>query len=222
MALQFFAVHSDALAHTHDALHAHATSLGRKPPGPTRALRVAQLYGHLQLRAAGRPAFTLALCELAATWRLQPRQLRQDLALLQALGWLTASGTSRGTVIELHPPELSGEPPVLQATIPYLHLEDPPPQPGRARGAESAAGDKRRHGPTTRGLTRRIEPPPQSEHEQSAWPTAPLPATPHGPPLLEMAQEASQSGLAPADRALVPSSRFSAPRGPPGGHGRDG
>ena len=204
MALQFFAVHSDALAHTHDALHAHATSLGRKPPGPTRALRVAQLYGHLQLRAAGRPAFTLALCELAATWRLQPRQLRQDLALLHALGWLKASGTSRGTVIELHPSELSDEPPVLQPTIPYLHLEDPPPQPGRARGAEGAAGDKRRHGPTSRGLTPGIQPPPPSDHEQSAGTTERLPATPHGSPSPQAAQEAPQGRLDPANDGKVP------------------
>lgn len=101
MPLQFYAVHSEALAHTHDALQAHARSCGQRPPGPTRALRVAQLYGHIQLRAAGRAVVTLALCELAVSWRLQPRQLRQDLALLQALGWLSATGTSRGTVISL-------------------------------------------------------------------------------------------------------------------------
>jgi pyruvate/2-oxoglutarate dehydrogenase complex dihydrolipoamide acyltransferase (E2) component len=101
MALQFFAVHSEALAYTHDALQAHAAAHGLRCPGPTRALRIAQLYGHLQLRAAGRTVFSLALCELATSWRLQPRQLRQDLALLQALGWLSATGTSRGTVITL-------------------------------------------------------------------------------------------------------------------------
>jgi len=104
MALQFFAVHSEALAHTHDALQAHAMAQGERTPGPTRALRIAQLYGHLQLRAAGREQFAIALCELAASWRLQPRQLRQDLALLQALGWLSATGTTRGTVISLKEP----------------------------------------------------------------------------------------------------------------------
>jgi hypothetical protein len=50
--------------------------------GPTRALRIAQLFGHLQLRSAGRSSVVVALSELAATWRFQPRQLRQDLALL--------------------------------------------------------------------------------------------------------------------------------------------
>lgn len=101
MALQFFAVHSEALATTHDALQRHASRHGLRPPGPTRALRIAQLYGHLQLRAAGRSSLVLAVSELAACWRFQPRQLRQDLALLQALGWLSARGTTRGTVINL-------------------------------------------------------------------------------------------------------------------------
>jgi hypothetical protein len=105
MALQFFAVHSEALATTHDALQRHASAHGLRPPGPTRALRVAQLFGHLQLRSAGRSSVVVALSELAATWRFQPRQLRQDLALLQALGWLSARGTTRGTVISLSGPD---------------------------------------------------------------------------------------------------------------------
>lgn len=104
MALQFFSVHSEALAFTHDSLRRHAAEQGHRLPGPTRALRVAQLYGHLQLRAAGRRSFSLPLCELATSWRLQPRQLRQDLALLQSLGWLDARGTTRGTHITLHSP----------------------------------------------------------------------------------------------------------------------
>ena len=105
MALQFFSVHSEALAFTHDCLRRHAHHHGLRPPGPTRALRVAQLYGHLQWRAANRRRFSLPLCELAASWRLQPRQLRQDLALLQSLGWLCAQGTTRGTEITLLAPQ---------------------------------------------------------------------------------------------------------------------
>ena len=108
MALQFFAVHSEALATTHDALQRHASAHGSRPPGPTRALRIAQLFGHLQLRSAGRSSVVVALSELAATWRFQPRQLRQDLALLQALGWLSARGTTRGTVISLSGPGPAG------------------------------------------------------------------------------------------------------------------
>jgi hypothetical protein len=109
MALQFFAVHSEALATTYDALQRHASAHGLRPPGPTRALRIAQLFGHLQLRSAGRSSVVVALSELAATWRFQPRQLRQDLALLQALGWLSARGTTRGTVISLSGPEPAGD-----------------------------------------------------------------------------------------------------------------
>ena len=108
MALQFFAVHSEALATTHDALQRHASAHGLRPPGPTRALRIAQLFGHLQLRSAGRSSVVVALSELAATWRFQPRQLRQDLALLQSLGWLNARGTTRGTVISLSGPDPAG------------------------------------------------------------------------------------------------------------------
>ena len=108
MALQFFSVHSEALAFTHDCLRRHAHHHGLRPPGPTRALRVAQLYGHLQWRAANRRSFSLPLSELAASWRLQPRQLRQDLALLQSLGWLSAHGTTRGTDITLHTPGAPG------------------------------------------------------------------------------------------------------------------
>lgn len=107
MALQFFAVHSEALASTYDALQRHASAHGLRPAGPTRALRIAQLYGYLQLRAAGRSSLGLALSELAACWRFQPRQLRQDLALLQELGWLSARTSNRGTVISLHGPAAS-------------------------------------------------------------------------------------------------------------------
>jgi hypothetical protein len=148
MALQFYAVHSDALAFTHDALQAHANAHGLRAPGPTRALRIAQLYGHIQLRAAGRPVVSLAVCELASCWRLQPRQLRQDLALLQELGWLTATGTSRGTVIALHPPEASSDARVVQATIPHLTLAGSPSRRQAPRGARAA--DHADAGPVSR------------------------------------------------------------------------
>ena len=138
MALQFFAVHSEALATTHDALQRHASAHGLRPPGPTRALRIAQLFGHLQLRSAGRSSVVVALSELAATWRFQPRQLRQDLALLQALGWLSARGTTRGTVISLSGPEpadrADGQPePKASRTAP------PAPVAPRAAPPEPAA-----------------------------------------------------------------------------------
>jgi hypothetical protein len=168
MPLQFYAVHSEALAHTHDALQAHARSCGQRPPGPTRALRVAQLYGHIQLRAAGRAVVTLALCELAVSWRLQPRQLRQDLALLQALGWLSATGTSRGTVISLHPPEVAADGQVVQATIPRLSVEEPHARRMQRRGA--AAVDRASSGAwiQQRSLPVQDGPPQPLAAEQSA------------------------------------------------------
>lgn len=134
--MQFYAVHSDALALTHDALQRYCHHQGMRPVGPTRVLRVAQLYGHLQLRCAGRERFSLALSELAASWRLQPRQLRQDLELLQQLGWLRASGTSRGTVIELLPPQL----PALAAEPAGQEALEPasPQAPGRATATATA------------------------------------------------------------------------------------
>jgi hypothetical protein len=140
MALQFFAVHSEALATTHDALQRHASRHGLRPPGPTRALRIAQLYGHLQLRASGRSSLVLAVSELAACWRFQPRQLRQDLALLQALGWLHARGTSRGTVISLSGPE-PGD------SVGLDHKADSPsPEPDHADrpGQRTIGGDSAR------------------------------------------------------------------------------
>ena len=151
MALQFFAVHSEALATTHDALQRHASAHGLRPPGPTRALRIAQLYGHLQLRSAGRASVVVALSELAATWRFQPRQLRQDLALLQALGWLSARGTTRGTVISLSGPEPAvradgqpaqgfPEPATSRATWPEPDVSlTAPPAPVAPRAAQPEA-----------------------------------------------------------------------------------
>ena len=155
MALQFFAVHSEALATTHDALQRHASSEGLRPPGPTRALRIAQLYGYLQLRAAGRSSFLLALSDLAASWRFQPRQLRQDLALLQALGWLSARGTTRGTVISLSGPDVSASigpadltaaqsspPPAAVIAVPTNETGQPAEvMPARPAGTAPASAD---------------------------------------------------------------------------------
>ena len=181
MALQFFAVHSEALAYTHDALQAHAAAHDLRSPGPTRALRIAQLYGHLQLRAAGRTVFAIALCELAASWRLQPRQLRQDLALLQALGWLNATGTSRGTVITLlelgiAQPQTSESVEVPEPTgAPAQELQEPTnPQgrKGRSAPAPSAcsAGQPQpfRPSPSKAGRTATQAEPSQSTRSDSS------------------------------------------------------
>lgn len=172
MALQFFAVHSEALATTHDALQRHASRHGLRPPGPTRALRIAQLYGHLQLRASGRSSLVLAVSELAGCWRFQPRQLRQDLALLQALGWLSARGTTRGTVISLSGPE-PGD------SVGGDHEADshsPVPEREECRGKSRIGGDSERDDRNPAPL--------------SALPLAPLPD-----------QEATASQACPSESA---------------------
>ncbi len=102
--MQFFAVRSEAIARTHQALQALSLQGATSGSGPSRALRVAQLYGHLQVRSADSGQLNLVLSELAAQWHLQPRQLRADLEALQAMGWLSYAGTSRGTDIQLHEP----------------------------------------------------------------------------------------------------------------------
>ena len=167
MALQFFAVHSEALATTHDALQRHASAHGLRPPGPTRALRIAQLFGHLQLRSAGRSSVVVALSELAATWRFQPRQLRQDLALLQALGWLSARGTTRGTVISLSGPE-----PADRADGPPAQGSPEPEAPCAAQ-PEPEASRTAPPAPVAPGAAQ-PEPAAQSVHAPSPKPAPPV------------------------------------------------
>lgn len=64
--LRFFCVHTEAIEQTHQALQ----SLEQERQGssrPSRALRVAQLYGHLQLRARENNRVQLGLKHLAET-----------------------------------------------------------------------------------------------------------------------------------------------------------
>ena len=98
--MRFYAVSTAAIDHTHRALgqlqqHRHGGH------GPSRALRVAQLYGHLQCRADDNGELRIALRELAAAWHLQPNILRADLQDLQRLGWLRYQGRPDGTHIRL-------------------------------------------------------------------------------------------------------------------------
>jgi hypothetical protein len=186
MALQFFAVHSEALATTHDALQRHASAHGLRPPGPTRALRIAQLFGHLQLRSAGRSSVVVALSELAATWRFQPRQLRQDLALLQALGWLSARGTTRGTVISLSGPEPAGggdgdgQPAHGFPEPAAPHLARPEPPTPRAGELEQAA-------------PRSAKPEPAAQLVSAAQATPDMPVGSPPPPKAVPAAKADES-----------------------------
>ena len=98
--MRFYAVSTTAIDHTHRALQSLPQCRGGH--GPSRALRVAQLYGHLQWRADSNGEVVLALRELAASWHLQPHLLRADLQDLQCLGWLRYEGRPDGTWIQLH------------------------------------------------------------------------------------------------------------------------
>ena len=154
--MQFFAVRSEAIARTHQALQALSLQGATSGSGPSRALRVAQLYGHLQVRSAGSGQLSLVLSELAAQWHLQPRQLRADLEALQAMGWLSYAGTSRGTDIQLHEPTSlsrsgaskgpdTGKP---DATNPAAATNQPA-QPGGSELLERVAEHYNHHKPTS-------------------------------------------------------------------------
>lgn len=99
--MQFFCVRTQAIQQTHQAL-LQLQGRRRGSSKPSRALRVASLYGHLQWRARPTGVVCFAIRELAEAWHLQPRLLRDDLADLQAMGWLSYSTGPQGTRAELH------------------------------------------------------------------------------------------------------------------------
>ena len=99
--MQFFCVRTQAIQQTHQAL-LQLQGRRRGSSKPSRALRVASLYGHLQWRARETGVVSFAIRELAEAWHLQPRLLRDDLADLQAMGWLSYSTGPQGTRAQLH------------------------------------------------------------------------------------------------------------------------
>lgn len=112
--MRFYATRTEAIQKTYSALQL----LNQRRKGslnPSRAIRVATLYGHLQCRADPGGCVQLALRELATAWHLQPRLLREDLADLQAIGWLTYSGDAFGTQVQLQ-----------EVVEPQVHDPDPP------------------------------------------------------------------------------------------------
>jgi hypothetical protein len=108
--MRFYAVCTEAIELTHQALCA----LDQERKGshrPSRALRVATLYGHLQCRARDGVVSRLGCRQLATAWHLHPRELRADLQDLAAMGWLTVTSSSAlGLTIQLHEPEAMAEP----------------------------------------------------------------------------------------------------------------
>ena len=117
--MRFYAISTEAIQHTTRALEQLEPRRKGSARG-SRALRVAQLYGHLQLRARGGGSVVLGLRELAMAWSLQPRDLRTDLRDLQALGWLQYRSTTKGVWVQLADPHLEVDPreaPVTQAQV---------------------------------------------------------------------------------------------------------
>ncbi len=124
--MRFYATRTEAIQRTYSALQ----QLDQRRKGstnPSRAIRVATFYGHLQCRANAAGSVQLALRELASSWHLQPRLLREDLADLQALGWLNFRSDAFGTQVQLQ--EISDQPIGDQATAELQPTEPEPAEP---------------------------------------------------------------------------------------------
>ena len=102
--MRFYAVSTEAVELTFRALQ----KLDRDRKGshrPSRALRVATLFGHLQCRARGGTNVQVGCRQLAEAWHLHPREIRADLQDLEAIGWLSYTSSTTGLCIRLHEPE---------------------------------------------------------------------------------------------------------------------
>jgi len=101
--MRFYAVRTEAIQRTYRALQ-QLGSQRRGPHTPSRAMRMATLYGHLQCRADDQGQLMVGVRELAGAWLLQPKLLRTDLADLEGLGWLSCRRGRHGVAIQLHDP----------------------------------------------------------------------------------------------------------------------
>ena len=110
--MRFYAVSTEAVELTYRALQ--QLDRGRKGSHrPSRALRVATLFGHLQCRARGGRSIQVGCRQLAEAWHLHPREIRADLQDLEAIGWLSYTSSTTGLCIHLNEPD--GSPlPVIQ------------------------------------------------------------------------------------------------------------
>jgi hypothetical protein len=102
--MRFYAVSTEAVELTYRALQ----KLDRERKGshrPSRALRVATLFGHLQFRARGGTSVQVGCRQLAEAWHLHPREIRADLQDLEAIGWLSYTSSTTGLCIRLNEPK---------------------------------------------------------------------------------------------------------------------
>jgi hypothetical protein len=124
--MRFYATRTEAIQRTYSAVQ-QLDQRRKGSPNPSRAIRVATFYGHLQCRANASGSVQLALRELASSWHLQPRLLREDLADLQALGWLNFRSDAFGTQVQLQ--EISDQP--------IGELEPAEPEPAEPEAIQS-------------------------------------------------------------------------------------
>jgi hypothetical protein len=138
--MRFYATRTEAIQKTYGALQ-QLDQRRKGSPNPSRAIRVATFYGHLQCRADAKGRVQLALRELASSWHLQPRLLREDLADLQALGWLTFRSDAFGTQVQLQ--EITDQPTGEQEPAEPQPAEadpaEPQPIPSAAKAESSAS-----------------------------------------------------------------------------------
>ena len=127
--MRFYATRTEAIQRTYIALQ-QLDQRRKGSPNPSRAIRVATFYGHLQCRANAAGRVQLTLRELASSWHLQPRLLREDLADLQALGWLNFRSDAFGTQVQLQ--EISDQPTGDQVTAELQPTEREPAEPQAA------------------------------------------------------------------------------------------
>lgn len=121
--MRFYAVSPKAIQHTHHALQRFEGRL-QGSSQPSRALRVATLYGHLQCQADARGRVQVGLGQLAEALHLHRNLVRADLNDLETLGWLNRSGCPEGQRIQLHRPVL---PPPAAAPVEPLAATNPTP-----------------------------------------------------------------------------------------------
>ena len=107
--MRFYAVSTEAVELTYRALQ----ELDQERQGshrPSRALRVATLFGHLQCRARGGSNVQVGCRQLAEAWHLHPREIRSDLQDLASIGWLSYTSSTAGLCIRLNEPDGSAVP----------------------------------------------------------------------------------------------------------------
>jgi hypothetical protein len=164
--MRFYATRTEAIQRTYSALQ-QLDQRRKGSPNPSRAIRVATFYGHLQCRADAKGRVQLALRELASSWHLQPRLLREDLADLQALGWLNFRSDAFGTRVQLQ--DISDQPIGDQATAELQPTEPEPAEPHAAEPEAIQSKPEREITPTQSQLIAQFAA-LYNQHKPKSWP----------------------------------------------------